>query len=59
MTGAFGARNVPPIMKAIEILGIQQGRRWQTATLNELRTFFKLKPHATFCRFPPFKAVQR
>ena len=45
-------------MKAIEILGIQQGRKWKTATLNELRKFFKLKPHATFCKSPPFEAVQ-
>lgn len=30
------------------MLGIQQGRDWGLATLNELRTFFKLKPHATF-----------
>ena len=54
MTGAFGARNVPAIMKAIEILGIQQGRYWKVATLNEVRKFFKLKPHATFCMLPVF-----
>ncbi|KAL2793140.1 heme peroxidase [Aspergillus keveii] len=45
---AFGARNTPRVMKAIEMLGIQQGRQWGLATLNELRTFFKLKPHSTF-----------
>ncbi|KAL4920142.1 heme peroxidase [Aspergillus aurantiobrunneus] len=48
LAGAFGARNTPKIMRAIEMLGIQQGREWGLATLNELRTFFKLKPHATF-----------
>ncbi len=46
--GAFGARNIPPIMKVIEVLGIQQGRDWGVATLNELRKFFKLKPYSTF-----------
>ncbi|KAL2872843.1 peroxidase/cytochrome P450 family protein [Aspergillus lucknowensis] len=46
--GAFGARNIPKIMKPIEMLGIQQGREWGLATLNELRAFFKLKPHSTF-----------
>jgi hypothetical protein len=35
-------------MKAIEILGIETGRKWNIATLNEVRLFFKLKPHATF-----------
>ena len=49
--GAFGARNVPAVMKAIEILGIETGRKWNMATLNEVRLFFKLKPYATFRRF--------
>jgi hypothetical protein len=35
-------------MKAIEMRGIQEGREWGLATLNELRAFFKLKPHSTF-----------
>ncbi|KAL3479234.1 heme peroxidase [Aspergillus californicus] len=48
VAGAFGARNTPKAMKAVEMLGIQQGREWGMATLNELRTFFKLKPHSTF-----------
>jgi hypothetical protein len=30
------------------MLGIQQGRQWGLATLNELRLFFKLKPYSTF-----------
>jgi len=48
VAGAFGARNIPSVMKAIEILGIETGRKWNLATLNEVRLFFKLKPHATF-----------
>ena len=48
VAGAFGARNVPTAMRAIEILGINQGRNWGTASLNEVRKFFKLKPHKTF-----------
>jgi len=35
-------------MKAIEILGIQHGRDWNVASLNEVRLYFGLKPHATF-----------
>ncbi|KAL5001260.1 heme peroxidase [Aspergillus recurvatus] len=48
VSGAFGARNTPKAMKAIEMRGIQKGREWGLATLNELRAFFKLKPHSTF-----------
>ena len=46
--GAFGASNVPAIMKAVELLGMEQARSWKVATLNELREFFQLKPHETF-----------
>ena len=35
-------------MKAVETLGIEQGRKWKVATLNEFRKFFKLQPYATF-----------
>ncbi|KAH8896764.1 fatty acid oxygenase [Thozetella sp. PMI_491] len=46
--GAFGARNTPVALRAIEILGIQQGRQWGLASLNEFRAFFKYKPFTTF-----------
>ena len=46
--GAFGARNVPTIMKAVEMLGMQQARKWNVATLNEFRAFFGMAPHKTF-----------
>ncbi|KAL4933358.1 heme peroxidase [Aspergillus undulatus] len=46
--GTFGAHNTPKVMRAIETLGIQRGREWELATLNEVRMFFKLKPHRTF-----------
>lgn len=55
--GAFGARNVPTALRAIEILGINQGRNWGTASLNEVRKFFKLKPHATFLDINPDPSV--
>ncbi|KAL4803481.1 heme peroxidase [Aspergillus unguis] len=48
IAGAFGAHNTPKSMRTMEILNIQQGREWGVATLNELRTFFKLKPYTTF-----------
>lgn len=46
--GAFGARNVPRIMKPVELLGIIRGRRWNLAGLNEFRKHFGLKAYATF-----------
>ncbi|KAB8262111.1 heme peroxidase [Aspergillus pseudonomiae] len=48
VAGAFGANNIPRAMKAIEMLGIQQGREWGLASLNEFRRFFKLKTYSTF-----------
>ncbi|ETI20690.1 hypothetical protein G647_07032 [Cladophialophora carrionii CBS 160.54] len=45
---AFGPRNVPLVMKLIDVLGIQQARAWNVATLNEFRKFFKLEPHKSF-----------
>jgi linoleate 8R-lipoxygenase/9,12-octadecadienoate 8-hydroperoxide 8R-isomerase len=46
--GAFGAGHVPTVLKAVEVLGIQQARGWNLATLNEFRKFFNLAPHKTF-----------
>ncbi|KAB8078973.1 heme peroxidase [Aspergillus leporis] len=46
--GCFGARMVPKALRVIEILGIVQARKWQLASLNETRDFFKLKRHETF-----------
>ncbi|KXT14510.1 hypothetical protein AC579_9558 [Pseudocercospora musae] len=45
---AMGPQQVPTIMKAIEMLGINQARTWRCATLNEMRKHFKLKPHEKF-----------
>ena len=46
--GAFGARNVPKILRSVEILGIVQARKWNVAGLNEFRKHFGLKPHERF-----------
>lgn len=32
----------------MEILGIEQGRKWNVGSLNEFRKFFDLKPYETF-----------
>lgn len=46
--GMFGGRNVPRIMKPIEMLGIIRGRKWNLAGLNEFRKHFGLKGYDTF-----------
>ncbi|KAK0649852.1 heme peroxidase [Cercophora newfieldiana] len=46
--GSFGGRNVPQSMRAVEILGIIQARRWNVAGLNEFRKHFGLKPYEKF-----------
>ncbi|KAK8929096.1 hypothetical protein H634G_03383 [Metarhizium anisopliae BRIP 53293] len=44
----FGPRNVPQCLKAVEIMGILQARKWEIGTLNDFRDFFGLPRHATF-----------
>ncbi|KAL3474742.1 heme peroxidase [Aspergillus californicus] len=46
--GSFGARMVPKALKIVEVLGINQARKWQVASLNEFRAFFGLKRYETF-----------
>ncbi|KAF7505932.1 hypothetical protein GJ744_012374 [Endocarpon pusillum] len=48
VAGAFGSKNVPLVMRLIEVMGIEQARKWNVCTLNEFRKFFKLAPHRTF-----------
>uniref|UniRef100_A0A0L0MYV5 linoleate 8R-lipoxygenase n=1 Tax=Tolypocladium ophioglossoides (strain CBS 100239) TaxID=1163406 RepID=A0A0L0MYV5_TOLOC len=46
--GTFGARMVPKALKIVEVLGINQARKWQVASLNEFREFFGLKRYEKF-----------
>ncbi|KAK5995433.1 Linoleate 10R-lipoxygenase [Cladobotryum mycophilum] len=46
--GSFGARNVPRVMKPVEMLGIIRGRKWHLAGLNEFRKHFGMKAYETF-----------
>lgn len=45
---AFGARQVPRILRIVEILGIEQSRQWGLCSLNEFRSFFGLSAYKTF-----------
>lgn len=45
---AFGANQVPDCLRVVEIMGIEQSRKWQVCTLNEFRKFFDLTPYKNF-----------
>lgn len=51
--GIFGARTIPKALKIVEVLGINQARKWQVASLNEFREFFGLKKYDTFSDINP------
>ncbi|ODH51178.1 hypothetical protein GX48_02604 [Paracoccidioides brasiliensis] len=48
VAGTFGPRNVPKALRAVEILGIHQARKFGCGSLNEFRKFFGLKEYETF-----------
>ena len=55
--GAFGAHQVPVVLRATELLGIKQARSWNLATLNEFRKHFNLAPHKSFEDINPDPSV--
>ncbi|KAL1646948.1 hypothetical protein SLS58_003085 [Diplodia intermedia] len=57
--GDFGARNTPVALRVIEMLGIQQGREWGLASLNEFRDFFGLKKFKSFEEINPDPGVSQ
>ncbi|ESZ96233.1 hypothetical protein SBOR_3391 [Sclerotinia borealis F-4128] len=59
LSGAFGASNVPPIMRSIEILSILQSRSWNMCTLNEFRSFVGLTPHKSFADINPDPTIAK
>nr|GAT58858.1 predicted protein [Mycena chlorophos] len=46
--GAYKARGIPEALRVIEILGIEQARRWGACSMNDFRRFLGLKPFSTF-----------
>jgi len=58
VSAAFGARQVPVVLKLVEVLGIRQSRGWHVGTLNELRKFMDLTPHQTFADINPDPDIQ-
>ena len=50
---AFGANQVPECLRVVEVMSIEQARKWQTCTLNEFRKFFSLQEYKTFEEINP------
>ncbi|KAF4552020.1 Psi-producing oxygenase A-like protein 1 [Elsinoe fawcettii] len=48
VANAYGPRQVPVALKAVEVLGIKQARAWNLATLNEFRKHFSLREYESF-----------
>ncbi|KAI5117531.1 hypothetical protein M0805_004764 [Coniferiporia weirii] len=46
--GAYRARGTPAALRIVEIMGMQQARRWGVCTMNEFRRFLGLKPFSSF-----------
>jgi len=46
--GAFRGRGTPPVLRLVEIMGIEQSRAWGVCTMNEFRKFLGLKQFETF-----------
>ncbi|KAF8519048.1 linoleate diol synthase [Hysterangium stoloniferum] len=54
---AFKARGSPPVMRIIEIMGINQARTWGACSLNDFRRFLQLKPYESFEEWNPDKEI--
>ncbi|CAG8505142.1 15835_t:CDS:10 [Acaulospora colombiana] len=50
---AYGARSIPSVMKAVEVMGIKQARKWGVCTMNEFRQFVGLKKYESFEEWNP------
>ncbi|KAK7681445.1 hypothetical protein QCA50_015537 [Cerrena zonata] len=48
VAGAYRARGTPEVLRVIEIMGMEQARKWGVCTMNEFRKFLGLKPFASF-----------
>lgn len=56
---SLGANSVPVALRAVEILGIMQARKWNVCTLNEFRETLKLKRYDTFESINPDPTVAK
>ncbi|BGP48804.1 hypothetical protein JCM10450v2_004680 [Rhodotorula kratochvilovae] len=58
IAGAFKARAIPEVMRAIDMLGMEAARKtWRCCSVNEFRRFLGLKEYKTFEEWNPDKDV--
>ncbi|KAF7369152.1 hypothetical protein MVEN_00242400 [Mycena venus] len=55
--GAYKARGIPEVLRVIEVLQIEQARRWQTCSMNDFRRFIGLKLYTCFQEWNPDSTV--
>eukprot|EP01117_Protostelium_nocturnum_P004682 TRINITY_DN1696_c0_g1_i1.p1 TRINITY_DN1696_c0_g1~~TRINITY_DN1696_c0_g1_i1.p1 ORF type:complete len:1384 (+),score=481.56 TRINITY_DN1696_c0_g1_i1:436-4587(+) len=53
ISGKLGAKNVPEVLKVVEILGILQSRQWGVCSLNEFRKFIGCNEYHSFSEINP------
>ncbi|KAK0439191.1 heme peroxidase [Armillaria borealis] len=57
--GAYRARGTPAALRTIEIMGMEQGRRWGVCTMNEFREFLGLAPFKSFSEWSTNPEIAR
>ncbi|SJL08030.1 uncharacterized protein ARMOST_11389 [Armillaria ostoyae] len=57
--GAYRARGTPAALRMIEIMGMEQGRRWGCCTMNKFREFLGLAPFKSFSEWPTNPEIAR
>jgi hypothetical protein len=59
VAASIGPRQVPIILKVVEITGIQQARAWEVAFLNEIRRYFGFSAHGSFAEMTSDPSIAR
>ena len=59
IAGQWRANGTPAALRIVEILGIEQARKWGVCTMNEFRQFMKLKQFKSFKEWNPDPSVAR
>ncbi|CAL1694713.1 unnamed protein product [Somion occarium] len=57
--GAYRARGTPEVLRLIEIMGMEQARKWGVCSMNEFRKFLGLKPFANFKEWNSDEVIAR
>ncbi|TFK61199.1 heme peroxidase [Pluteus cervinus] len=53
----YGAQSTPACLRIVEIMGMEQARKWGVCTMNEFRQFLGLKQFASFEEWNPDPAI--